>query len=52
MLWNKWIIFRENKGPVLIIYCLWKAVINKVLRSVAAWLLKLLNDIRYISRDF
>ena len=52
MLRHKCTVFRENKMPVLKTSCLWKVVIYKVLRSVAASLLTLIKDIRYISTDF
>ena len=52
MLRNKCTIYRENKVPVLKNNCLWKAVIYKVLRSVAASLLTLIKAIRFISTDF
>jgi len=36
-------IFRENRMPVLKNTCLWKVVMYKILRSVAASLLKLIR---------
>jgi len=38
--------------PVLTTNCLWQAVIDKVLQSVAALLLALIKNKRYNSTDF
>jgi hypothetical protein len=42
----------RDKMPVLTTNCLWKAVIDKVLQSVAALLLTLIKKKRYNNTDF